>query len=312
MACKLGVLADSSELLGNVIGLLKLTQNEIVTTALSHQVHAPLNTDLDAWVVSIEEHNDAAEALINWLEESDIPTIFADANRKGEQYTDEQARRFSLKLLDCLAQSKKAERQGYPSQIWLLAASAGGPEAVCEFLRTLPPMEDIAFFYIQHIDQSAMPSLVSALKQNSPMTVELCDSYKALQSGSIYVAMPNNEFDLTESGNIVEVDRAWKGKYLPSINQAVAKLASRRGTATGAIFFSGMGDDGIEAVGLLKAAGAPVWIQSPASCIVDSMPASIQTTVKVDFCGTPSELALNFAKMLKQAKTKFRLNEPVT
>lgn len=300
MACRLGVLSDNARVLGNLVSLLKLTKNEVVQTRLLEDAQLPLALDVDAWVVSIDEHEDKAESLINWLEDNDVATIIADAG--NDTVNGELAQRLSIKILDCLAQKEHLPGSQRPDQLWLLAASAGGPEAVCEFLKCLPnDLGNIAFIYVQHIDQSALPSLLAAVAKNSSLKIELCDAYRVIRGGSLYVAQPDTEFELTESGNIVDQGRPWKGPYRPSINQVVGKFSAHKAHHKGAIFFSGMGDDGIESVRLLKASGSPIWIQSAETCVVDSMPVSIEALVKVDQVGSPAQLAEKFTQLIGRA-----------
>lgn len=295
MTLRLGVLTDSNSHLNLVLNLLNKTEYEVVCTALSPNATAPLRTDLDAWVVSIDEHCDNADKLIAWLEDIEFPTVIADVGRSSEPLTNEYAQRFAMRILDCLAERGDASLSA-PRHLWVLAASAGGPEAVCEFLSKLPEkLDSVAFLYVQHIDQKALPPLVQSLKRKSHLRVELCAGNRRVTSGCIYVALPESEFDLTASGNLLDLKRPWKGIYAPSINQAVGKIAARGRFQTGAIFFSGMGNDGVEAVRLLKAKGAPVWSQSSETCVVDSMPSSIRSVVNVDFTGSPGELARHFA-----------------
>jgi chemosensory pili system protein ChpB (putative protein-glutamate methylesterase) len=301
VACRLGVLSDNAKVLGNLVSLLKLTNNEVVLTRLLEDADLPLSTLVDAWVISLDEHNEKAEEIIHWLEDNNIATIIADA--KNNAVNGELAERLSTKILDCLAQKESFTGAQKPDQLWLLAASAGGPEAVCEFLKCLPKIDNVAFIYVQHIDQNALPSLIAALKNNTELKLELCEAYKVLRGGCVYIAQPDAEFELTESGNIIDRGRPWKGRYRPSINQVVGKFSAHKFNRRGAIFFSGMGDDGIESVRLLKASGSPIWIQSAESCVVDSMPVSIEAAVDVDQVGSPRELAEKFAKLVGNKHT---------
>ncbi|MFT7559894.1 MAG: chemosensory pili system protein ChpB (putative protein-glutamate methylesterase) [Flavobacteriales bacterium] len=291
LALKLGVLADSSTHLSLVLALLGKSQHKIECSIVSSEAVLPLRTDIDAWVVSLEHHTDHADALISWLEDLNFPMAIADIGRSEEGTGDEYARRFAVKVEDCISHYDRKPNLDAPKNLWVLAASAGGPEAVRDFFSALPAgLSSLAFIYVQHIDEHALPVLKSSLQRMTDMNVEICEGSNAVEAGKIYIAKPSSELSLTVSGNIIELNVPWKGPYSPSVNQVVAKVASANQYESGAIFFSGMGDDGVESVRLLQMSGAKIWSQSADSCIVDSMPKSVLTKVEADFIGTPKEL----------------------
>ena len=59
----------------------------------------------------------------------------------------------------------------------------------------------------------------------------------------------------------------------------------------GAIIFTGMGDDGEKGCQTTIDRGGIVWVQDPDSCTAPAMAAAVLRSNKVDFVGTPSQLA---------------------
>ena len=68
-------------------------------------------------------------------------------------------------------------------------------------------------------------------------------------------------------------------------------FAQRYTQSVNAIIFSGMCDDGVIGSQQVIAEGGEVWIQSPDTCVVGSMPENVDKTTKVSFSGTPEMLA---------------------
>ncbi|MDA1107767.1 MAG: chemotaxis protein CheB [Proteobacteria bacterium] len=85
--------------------------------------------------------------------------------------------------------------------------------------------------------------------------------------------------------------------YRLSIDAVLMNVARRYGKRSGAIIFSGMGNDGTEGVRAMAAQGAEVWAQDAASCLVSSMPDQVRQTGLVSFSGTPEALAQRLSQL---------------
>jgi chemosensory pili system protein ChpB (putative protein-glutamate methylesterase) len=88
--------------------------------------------------------------------------------------------------------------------------------------------------------------------------------------------------------------------YLPSINALMEEVAARFGPNSGAIVFSGMGDDGAAGSLAIMQAGGTVWVQDPASCAIDSMPNAVRAVGASSGSGSPERLAQSIVSHLKQ------------
>lgn len=289
---RLGVLADSQKQLGKLVELLKETTHTIEYTALTSS-DLPLEKDVDAWVVRIEEHEDRADQFIQWLSEQDIPTVVDDVSDGHDRRTISIAQWFDQKILECVqTHYQDSGAHSLPNFIWVLAASTGGPEAVVEFLSTLGEQTlDSAFIYAQHIDSPAIASLKVAVARRSAFNIVHCDHSTAIESGNLYIVSPDHEFELQAGSRLVLTGQRWKGPYRPSINQVIAKVARNYREKSGVIMFTGMGDDGAEAVRMMRVSGGKVFSQTADSCTIDSMPLSAERTGCVEFTGSVAALS---------------------
>ena len=301
---RLGILSDASSQLGFLVNVIRQSEEcEVVCTALTATHEAPLRTDIDAWLVSLVEHSERAEELILWLNEQDIPTVVDDSSGHQSTRDIKSAEWYAAKVRNCLLSQNAALTGGsLPERVWVIGASTGGPEAVSSFLSRLgESAKRNAYFYAQHIDEFAWPSLIETIGNHSDLRLKFCDDGDRIEAGTLYLVSPEREFEITENHQIVSTGRAWNGQYKPSINQVIAKIARVFGPKSGALIFSGMGDDGSESLRLLQAAGGKVYVQSPQSCTIDSMPVEALKTDCVSATGTSKELAdyVNHANLTK-------------
>ena len=96
--------------------------------------------------------------------------------------------------------------------------------------------------------------------------------------------------DIDDNRCVRLLSRGWGGPYSPSIDEVMA-LTRLAWPASGAIIFSGMGEDGLVEAGTYMQEGLPVWTQSLDSAVSEVMPGAIKTAGFSGFSGTPEQLA---------------------
>src|SRR5687768_17977572 len=79
-----------------------------------------------------------------------------------------------------------------------IGASAGGIEAITEFLKSLSPTTGMAFVYIQHLDATHESMLTTILSRVTKMkVVEAANNIKILPN-HFYVIAPNKELTISD------------------------------------------------------------------------------------------------------------------
>ena len=189
--------------------------------------------------------------------------------------------------------------QSEPLMVWVLGASLGGPEAVKAFLDALPPGLPLAFVYAQHIDPRFESSLGQTIGRHCDYNMRSFAPGYRLRSGDVLVAPISQEFCFDVAGMTVDKGTAWPGPYGPSIDQVILNVDRYYGRRAGYILFSGMGNDGSEAIVSLEEDHGPVWVQSSDSCASSSMPDSAGETGRTSFTGDPYQLALQLVNFIK-------------
>lgn len=176
-------------------------------------------------------------------------------------------------------------------QVWLLAASTGGPQAVKAFLDVLPKGLPLGFIYAQHIDPSFENNLPQAVGRHSQWPVRLFSEHPCVQQGEVVIAPVQYELSFADTGCMQVSDTLWRGPYSPSIEQMMGNLAQHYGQNCGVIIFSGMGSDGSVAAEYVQQQGAQVWTQNAESCACSSMPDSVRDAGYSSLSATPEGLA---------------------
>ena len=212
---------------------------------------------------------------------------------------DEAQRPARLELPQALANTPL--KAGEPArQIWLLAASLGGPAAVKAFLDALPGGLPIGFIYAQHIDASFEATLPQAVGRHSQWHVNSARHGDPVRCGEVVVVPITRELGFAEDGAMQLAERGWPEPYSPSIDQMMLNLAQQFGAQCGVIAFSGMGSDGSAAAAYVKRQGGLIWTQRADSCASPSMPDSLREGGYSSFSADPRELAVALVNHLAE------------
>jgi chemosensory pili system protein ChpB (putative protein-glutamate methylesterase) len=182
---------------------------------------------------------------------------------------------------------------------WVIGASLGGPAAVKRFIQCIPKDIKASFIIAQHIDESFLKVLAEILTTNSQFEVSIATGSNEMKQGTFFLAPLNGKTVFLQDGSML-VDRSqkWSGPYLPCIDDVIDSVSQSYGANSGAIIFSGMGEDGLAGARKMRERGGIVWAQSVETCANSSMPESIINNDQADFIGTPEELAEALVKRL--------------
>lgn len=277
--------------------------------------------ETDLWLVDLAQSDDSP-LVDSLLERATAPVLFGEGHapeRHSENYPRWERSLFgklkklvgdpsqgvgrSLEAL--LAEAQRPSRLDLPAalantplvagepakQVWLLAASMGGPEAVKAFLDALPGGLPLGFVYAQHIDASFEARLPQAVGRHSQWRVTAARHGDSVRCGEVVVAPISFELGFADDGAMQIADRGWPEPYSPSIDQMMLNLAQHFGTQCGVIVFSGMGSDGSAAAAYVRRQGGEIWTQRADSCACASMPDSLREGGYSSFSGAPRELA---------------------
>ncbi len=311
MALNLGLIADTSIQLSNLESIVTSANFTVAASLLTRFEDLESLPEVDVWVVRVDMDDERSQHFVEYLDGLDVPVIYDEADSYSSLDIDERAKRFSKKIDACGFGSEKPNLdRARAKYVWVLGASAGGPEAVLSFIKSVPDeVNDVAFVYVQHMDENMAPPLLKSLERNTDWQVLYCDKTWAIFEKTIYVVSPSYAVEMTEIGQLSPTQTSWVGPYSPSVDQVVAKIWRKYGKDSGVIIFSGMGNDGAKMCRMIKNSGGQVWVQSPGSCAVDSMPSEVIRTQCVSFTGEPEHLATHFFVYHKKLSQVTQANE---
>lgn len=304
----------------------------IINAAPQQQSYQDIPTLPDAWVVDVHGEDQATLAWLDALLSAEQPVLLgvepapnkhSIAYPKWEKKLYGKLHALNIKLppiaadsqqLNQLAAQPSSNQQEFTpkvfaqrdfdnqeaQQVWLLGASMGGPNAVKQFFDALPAKLPIAFIYAQHIDPAFEATLGQTIGRHSHYRFKNFTEGDKLHYGEVLIAPTEQEFTFNQHKQLNNKGQAWPGPYGPSIDQVINNIDQAFANCAGYIIFSGMGNDGADAITELNHPQLPIWAQAPASCISSSMPESAIATGKVNFIGTPQQLAQQLTQHLKQ------------
>ena len=259
-----------------------------------------LEQPLDAWLVDVaEDYCDDQQLLEQLFAQSRVPIILSDSSEFAPGSDEHSAwlRRTGLRL-QRLRGDINLQQANPASELWVLAASTGGPAAVKRFLAQLPANLGIAFLYVQHIDANQAVTLNRMMSNAGSYAAMVATQGVVLEANSLTLVTARDSVEILENGTlVVNYGQSWEGSYAPSIDQLAANAARIYRERCGLIIFTGMGDDGAASCRLIKQVGGKAWAQSPDDCTSDSMPVSALATACISLNGTPEYLARALAQL---------------
>ena len=193
-----------------------------------------------------------------------------------------------------------------------IGASAGGLEALEQFLRHVTENSGVAFVIVQHLDPTHKGILAELLQRVTGMEVFQVKDRMKVKPDCVYVIPPNRDMSILHGVLHLFEPTAARGLRLP-IDYFLQSLAEDRREASIGIILSGMGSDGTMGIRAIKEKGGVVLVQEPASAKFDSMPKSAINAGLADLIATAEELPGKLNDYLKNtiiiAKTEPLLEE---
>jgi two-component system, chemotaxis family, CheB/CheR fusion protein len=190
-----------------------------------------------------------------------------------------------------------------------IGASAGGLEAMVEFLQFLPANTGMAFIYVQHLSPDHKSLLSEILAKKTDMQVQEIDNMDQITPNNLYI-IPYNKGIEVSKGRIKLIPRADSSTAI-SIDVLFASLAQAQQQRVIGIVLSGSASDGTLGIKAIKSAGGLTFAQDD-SAKFTSMPHSAIATGMVDYILSPKDIAMELARLSKQPLRKSKKSVAAT
>jgi two-component system CheB/CheR fusion protein len=152
-----------------------------------------------------------------------------------------------------------------------LGASAGGLEALEQFLGQVPQKSGLGFVVVQHLDPTRKGILAELLQRFTSMPVVQIKDGARVEPDHVYVIPPNKDLSILNGVLQLLEPAAPRGLRLP-IDFFLRSLADDQQERSVGVILSGMGSDGTLGLRAIKERAGGTFVQSPASARFDSMP----------------------------------------
>ncbi|HEX9398772.1 MAG TPA: chemotaxis protein CheB, partial [Anaeromyxobacter sp.] len=170
-----------------------------------------------------------------------------------------------------------------------IGASAGGLEAIEEFLGGVPDSSGLAFVIVQHLDPTHQGIMPELLQRGTRMPVAQVKDRTRAEPDHVYVIPPNSDLSILRGVLHLVPPSSPRGLRLP-IDFFFRALADDQRAASVAVILSGMGTDGTLGLKAVKERGGLVLVQEPTTAKFDSMPRSALDTRLADVVAPVQEL----------------------
>ncbi|HEX5990983.1 MAG TPA: CheR family methyltransferase [Thermomicrobiales bacterium] len=177
----------------------------------------------------------------------------------------------------------------------VVGASAGGVEALSQFVGALPADLAAPVVIAQHLDPARPSHLAEILSRQTPLPVRSVEPREALASGTVFVVPSNRHVTITD--HHVDVHPDPTRRPTPSVDLLLATAAATFGERLIAVILTGSGSDGAAGAHAVKEAGGTVVIQDPETAAFPSMPRSLAPSL-VDFSLPVNEMGAALADLL--------------
>lgn len=154
-----------------------------------------------------------------------------------------------------------------------IGASAGGLEALEQFLGHVPKDSGLAFVIVQHLDPTHKGIMVELLQRCTVMPVTQIKDRTKVKPDHVYVIPPNRDLSILHGILHLLEPAEPRGLRLP-IDFFLHSLADDQKENSIGVILSGMGSDGTLGLRAIKEKSGAVFVQEPASAKFDSMPRS--------------------------------------
>ena len=205
---------------------------------------------------------------------------------------------------------QKIEHEAQPSCVVGIGASAGGLEALQQFLTFLPGDTGMAFVIIQHLSPDHKSLLADILGKDTTMPVVEARDGMRVQRNHIYMIPP--KYNLEIVSDVLRLQEYNHRNINHPIDIFFRSLAAAYENRAVAVILSGTGSDGTNGIRSIKDKNGVIIVQSPESAKFDGMPRNAIATGFVDLVLNPDSIARemrHIAASMVDAGNKLQLSD---
>lgn len=162
-----------------------------------------------------------------------------------------------------------------PRRVIAVGISTGGPNALQYVLSQIPSDFLSAIVVVQHMPEGFTEMFAKRLDECCPLEVQEARSGDLLLSGRVLICPGNRHMmvrRMPRGDMVVLSDGPPVNGHRPSADVLFHSVAQEFSLMSVGVLMTGMGEDGAEGLGAIKAAGGMTIAQSEDTCVVSGMP----------------------------------------
>jgi two-component system chemotaxis response regulator CheB len=172
-------------------------------------------------------------------------------------------------------QKARLDSKRAPTKVIAIGVSTGGPQSLQYLFSQLPADFPGAILVVQHMPEGFTEMFARRLDEICAVGVKEAQSGDVLLAGRVLICPGSRHIKVKRLplGDVVVLsDEARVNGHRPSADVLFKSLADEFGPKGIAVLMTGMGDDGAQGMGAVKAAGGLTIAQNEESCVVYGMP----------------------------------------
>ncbi len=179
------------------------------------------------------------------------------------------------KIEPARAQKPLVRTRRQPTKLVAIGISTGGPNALQYMLSQLPGDFPGAIVVVQHMPEGFTEMFAKRLDETCSIEVKEAKSGDVLIAGRALICPGNRHMRVKRMplGDMVVLgDDPRMNGHRPSVDILFHSVAQEFGHNSVGVIMTGMGEDGADGLGAIKASGGTTVAQDEASCVVYGMP----------------------------------------
>lgn len=124
----------------------------------------------------------------------------------------------------------------------------------------------------QHMDDGFVHGFAEWLGSSISLKVKVAVNGEFLAPGTVYLAPPEKHIQVSATKRVVTIDRSPKDIYHPSCNLLLSSVGEVYADRSIGVILTGMGEDGVEGLGLIQRNKGKTIAQDEKSSIIFGMP----------------------------------------
>ena len=166
-------------------------------------------------------------------------------------------------------------------RVVVVGASAGGVEALTQFVRGLPAGLDAAVLVVMHVAADVPSRLPDILDRAGPLPARHAVDGERVRAAHIAIAPPDRHM-VVSRGRTWLVDGPRENRVRPAVDPLFRSAAATYGNRTIGVILSGQLDDGAAGMAEIADAGGTTIVQDPSDALASGMPSAAASQVDVD------------------------------